>query len=120
MASKKVLVIDDDVAFNETLKEQLEFANYEVACAFDGEQGLLMFEQFQPDVVITDVIMPRKDGIEILMALTGDDSIQCQIVVISGGGRVAGAEYLRLVENLGVRDVLEKPFAFAELERLIS
>jgi CheY-like chemotaxis protein len=64
---KKVLVIDDDVDFNYMLKEQLEWANYEVACAFDGSQGLDLYKSFKPDVLVTDIIMPNKDGIEVIL-----------------------------------------------------
>ncbi len=117
---KKVLVIDDDPDFNGILKEQLEWANYEVACAFDGIQGLDICKTFKPDVVITDIIMPNKDGIEVILALVNDDECHCKIVVMSGGGRIAGIEYLKLTENLGIKNVLEKPFSFADLQKAIE
>lgn len=117
---KKVLVIDDDIAFNEILKEQLEWAGYEVACAFDGEQGLALYQSFKPDIVITDIIMPNKDGIEVILALINDDDCKSKIIVISGGGRIAGIEYLKLTENLGIKNVLEKPFSFVDLQKAIQ
>jgi YesN/AraC family two-component response regulator len=117
---KKVLVIDDDVAFNEVLKEQLEWSNYEVSCAFDGKQGLAMYESFKPDIIITDIIMPNKDGIEVILELTNDVNCHCQIVVMSGGGRIAGIEYLKLIQSLGVKNILEKPFSFSELEKMME
>lgn len=114
---KKVLVIDDDVAFNNILKEQLEWAEYEVACAFDGRKGLELYDIFQPDIVITDIIMPDKDGIEVILELLNDESKQPKIIVMSGGGRIAGIEYLNLTKNLGVKSILEKPFSFSELQK---
>lgn len=117
---KKVLVIDDDVAFNEILKEQLEWANYEVACAFDGSQGLSVYQTFKPDIVVTDIIMPNKDGIEVILALVNDSTCHSKIVVMSGGGRIAGIEYLKLTENLGIKSILEKPFSFAELQKAME
>ena len=114
---KKVLVIDDDVAFNNILKEQLEWAQYEVACAFDGRQGLALYHSLKPDIVITDIIMPDTDGIEVILELISDESHQCKIIVISGGGRIAGIEYLNLAKNLGVESILEKPFSFSELQQ---
>ena len=117
---RKVLVIDDDIAFNEILKEQLEWAGFEVKSAFDGGQGLALYEQHKPDIVITDIIMPNTDGIEVILSLVNDESCDAQIVVISGGGRIAGIEYLRLTENLGIKNVLEKPFSFSQLEEVLA
>lgn len=117
---KKVLVIDDDVAFNDILKEQLERANYQVERAFDGKQGLDIYQVFKPDVVITDIIMPNKDGIEVVLALVNDAQCNSKIIVMSGGGRIAGIEYLKLTENLGVKNILEKPFAFSSLQAAIE
>ena len=117
---KKVLVIDDDIAFNEILKEQLEWAKYEVACAFDGGEGLALYKTFNPDIIITDIIMPNKDGIEVILELVNDSDCHCKIVVMSGGGRIAGIEYLKLTENLGIKSVLEKPFSFVELQKAMD
>lgn len=117
---KKVLVIDDDIAFNEILKEQLERANYQVECAFDGMQGLDVYRSFKPDVVITDIIMPNKDGIEVILDLVNDSECTSKIIVMSGGGRIAGIEYLKLTENLGIKNILEKPFSFALLQQAIE
>ncbi len=118
--TKKVLVIDDDMDFNQILKEQLEWANYKVACAFDGSEGLDMYQSFDPDIVITDIIMPNTDGIEVILSLVNDQDCDCKIVVMSGGGRIAGIEYLKLTENLGIKNVLEKPFSFGELQLIME
>ena len=117
---KKVLVIDDDKDFNDILKEQLEWSEYEVACAFDGSQGLDLYKSFKPDVVLTDIIMPNKDGIEVILALVNDDDCDCKIIVMSGGGRIAGIEYLKLTENLGIKNILEKPFSFTDLQKALE
>ncbi|MFT4926043.1 MAG: DNA-binding response OmpR family regulator [Phenylobacterium sp.] len=114
---KKVLVIDDDVAFNNILKEQLEWAEYEVACAFDGREGLKVYDTFAPDIVITDIIMPDKDGIEVILELITKKEKPGKIIVMSGGGRIAGIEYLNLTKNLGVESILEKPFSFSDLQK---
>lgn len=118
--SKKVLVIDDDLAFNDILKEQLEWAKYDVICAFDGKKGLEMYRNFKPDVVVTDIIMPNTDGIEVILDLVNDESCDSKIIVMSGGGRIAGIEYLKLTENLGIKHILEKPFSFADLQSAIN
>ena len=117
---RKVLVIDDDIAFNEILKEQLEWADYEVKSAFDGEQGVKLYKEYKPDIVITDIIMPNADGIEVILHLVNDESCDAKIIVMSGGGRIAGIEYLRLTENLGIKNMLEKPFSFSQLEEAIA
>lgn len=93
---------------------------FEVESAFDGEQGMKLYQEYKPDIVITDIIMPNTDGIEVILSLVNDDSCDAQIIVMSGGGRIAGIEYLRLTENLGIKKILEKPFSFNQLEEILA
>lgn len=117
---KKVLIIDDDVAFNRLLKEHVQDLGYQVCSAFDGSQGLDVYHDFQPDIVITDIIMPNTDGIEVILALSNETDNNCKVIVISGGGRIAGIEYLKLSKNLGAQHILEKPFSFDKLEQVLE
>jgi YesN/AraC family two-component response regulator len=64
--------------------------------------------------------MPNTDGIEVILSLVNDKDCDSKIVVMSGGGRIAGIEYLKLTENLGIESVLEKPFSFVELEKAMG
>jgi len=117
----RILVVDDDVSFNETLKQYLEYVGHEVICAFDGGQGLRLFEQETPDLVITDIVMPDVDGMEFLFKAMDDIlHIPCKIIAISGGGRIGGKEYLATAKVLGADDILEKPFRRADLLKRIE
>lgn len=105
----KILVIDDERAIRNTLKEILEFEGYEVALAEDGQVGVDMAHAQTFDLIYTDVKMPGKDGMEVLDALVG----ACPIVMISGHGNIETA-----VEALkkGAFDFIEKPL---DLNRLL-
>lgn len=117
----RILLVDDDVSFNEVLKQYLEYVGHEVVCAFDGKQGLSLLEQVKPDLVITDIVMPGVDGMEFIFKIM--DSIMhfpCKIIAISGGGRIGGKEYLETAKALGVDYALEKPFGMADLQKRIE
>jgi len=64
---KKIVVIDDDVQFRTMIIEMLERQDYEVFAASDGEEGLKVWQNVNPDLVITDIIMPNKEGIETIL-----------------------------------------------------
>ncbi len=105
----RVLVIDDDPAARQTIQAILEDEGYLVTCAEDGERGLAAFRQERPDVVITDIIMPNKEGVETIFELR---SIwpNGSIIAISGGGRIAKGDFLTLAGHCGADAVLAKPF----------
>lgn len=117
----KILLIDDDISFNEMLKQYLEYMGHEVVCAFDGKQGLSLFEQARPNLVITDIVMPDVDGMEFLFKTMDDIThFPCKVIAISGGGRIGGKEYLETAKALGVDDTFEKPFRMADLLKCIE
>ena len=84
---KKILVIDDEESTRELLKLSLEADGYEVRVAEDGYRGLEIFEEFKPEIVLTDIKMPGLDGIEVLQRLkeTGED---VEVIVITGHGEM--------------------------------
>lgn len=107
----KILVIDDERSIRNAIKEILEFEKYEVSLASDGVEGIAMIEQSEFDVILCDVKMPRKDGMEVLqeaMKLT-----ETPFIVISGHGTIELA-----VEALkkGAYDYIAKPL---DLNRLL-
>ena len=113
----KILLIDDDQAFNEATKEVLEDSGYEVICAFDGKQGLKQFEQQKPDLVVTDIIMPVKNGLEFLNDISDKEgNFPCKIIVISGGDRRDEASpFMGLLDLMKIDKILKKPYGFDEL-----
>src|SRR3954452_4432280 len=80
---QKVLLIEDDDALNEHVCELLRRSGYRVSNAFNGEDGLIVFQRFHPDFVIVDIFMPRKDGLEVLLEIRKQNS-HTKIILISG------------------------------------
>ena len=110
----RILVIDDEELARFTVREILEGAGYEVAEAKNGNQGLA-FQKAQPnDLVITDIIMPDKEGVETIIELKRDFPT-LPIIAISGGGRTRNLDFLKLAEQYGAQKVLAKPFSEEEL-----
>ena len=101
----KILVIDDERAIRNTLKEVLEYENYEVDIAEDGETGLKLIDSNNYDVVLCDIKMPRMDGVEVLQKIT-ETSDNIPVIMISGHGNIDTA--VDAIKK-GAFDFLEKP-----------
>ena len=107
---KNILVIDDDAQFNKMLCLILTEAGYTVSSAEDGDAGMKIFRQEAPDLVITDIYMPEKEGFETIIELRSVNP-DIKILVISGGLTQMGmAETFSLAETFGANAVLAKPF----------
>jgi CheY-like chemotaxis protein len=111
---KRILLIDDDEAVRRTCGEILRRAGYEVHCAEDGISGLGLFEHHSFDLLITDLLMPERDGLETIMALRRGGR-PLKILVISGCDRLIGGEFLTVAQHLGADLTLAKPFTRTEL-----
>lgn len=111
---KKIVVIDDDVQFRTMIIEMLERKDYEVFAASDGEEGLKVWQNVNPDLVITDIIMPNKEGIETILELKRKNK-DVKIIAISGGGRTNAQDNLQSAKLLGASLTFSKPFESAEL-----
>lgn len=115
----KILVIDDEEQLRDLLKQMLSRDGHEVMTASDGVEGVRNFDQFHPDIVITDIIMPNKDGIEVITELLCRDP-KTAIIAISGGRRAITAEFnLESAELLGVKGILSKPFTREQLREAV-
>lgn len=104
----KILVIDDEPHIRELLQIVLEGAGFEVAVAKDGNEGIKLYRKIQPDLVITDLIMPGKEGIETIREIKAENPA-AKIIAVSGGGRVNANGYLQLALKLGAARSLSKP-----------
>jgi CheY-like chemotaxis protein len=109
-----VLIIDDDDDFRRMLVRMLTQAGYEVVEASNGEEGLKLYHKDQIDLVITDLFMPEKEGIETVIELKVINP-EVLIIAISGGGADIKFNYLDQLKDLGVQRTFEKPFAKDEL-----
>jgi CheY-like chemotaxis protein len=110
----RILLIDDDDAVRTMLRLTLTEFGHAVTEARDGVQGLALFSAGEIDLVITDIVMPGKEGIEVINELRLLDPA-LKIIAISGGGRVGPMDYLRIASFLGAAKVLAKPFSNEEL-----
>jgi CheY-like chemotaxis protein len=104
-----ILVIDDDALSRTTILAILEDEGYSVTCAVDGRHGLAAFRKSRPDLVITEIIMPEKEGLETIIAIRAEWP-EGAIIAISGGGRRKNTDFLKMAKKLGADATLEKPF----------
>jgi two-component system, chemotaxis family, chemotaxis protein CheY len=111
---KRVLVIEDDALVREAIRHVLMRAGYGVDLASDGLTGLDLFAASAPDLVITDLFMPGRDGLETIVEMKRLRPQQ-RIMAISGSLRLEGADFLHMAKELGAVDVLSKPFNAKEL-----
>jgi len=109
-----ILIIDDDFRIREVLRQILERAGYEVMEASDGKEGISLYREKQADLIITDIIMPKKEGLETITDLRIEFP-EVKIIAISGGGRIGPETYLELAEGFGANRLLTKPFGHEEL-----
>jgi len=104
----KILIIDDDNQFRKMLRQTLEKAGYTVSEADNGNKGIDSFRQAPTDLVITDIVMPDKEGIETIMEIRRM-APSIKIIAISGGGRIRADSYLDLARKLGATKTFSKP-----------
>lgn len=116
---KRVLIVDDEPLIREGLQKILELNHFEVVIAANGNEALQRIAQTHPQVVVTDIIMPEKDGVEVIMELRTRYP-NTKIIAISGGGRINAENHLEIAEHLGVHATLTKPFATEKLIRKIE
>jgi DNA-binding NtrC family response regulator len=114
----KILLIDDEEQMRFLLTRMLTRDGHEVFLAQDGEEGVQSYYQVNPDLVITDIIMPKKDGLEVIAEILATHPTQ-PIIAMSGGRRILAAE-LEHVKAIGTKGMLQKPFALQQLQELIS
>jgi DNA-binding response OmpR family regulator len=115
----RILLIDDDNNFRAMLGLTLTHFGHTVIEARNGREGLELFPQANVDIVITDIIMPDKEGIEVVMELKKEHS-SVKIIAISGGARNRVDGYLHTAKLLGASKVFTKPFFISELMAAIN
>jgi DNA-binding response OmpR family regulator len=110
----KILVIDDNPAFRYSLAGALGKGGYQVVMADDGEHGLVVFRNENPDLVICDLVMPRRNGIDTIQQIRRE-SPAMKIIAISGGAVMMNVEGLATALESGADDVIVKPFDSEDL-----
>lgn len=117
----KVLIVDDDLEIGQTVRYALESKGYEVLNATDGNQGLAMAESEDPDLIILDMMMPKRSGFLVLEKIRRSRLVPTRIIMITAN---EGNRHREYAETLGVDDYIRKPFQMDRLlesvERLLS
>ena len=113
-AAKRILLVDDDAEIIESLRLALESKGYEVLIARDGNQGLALIERESPDLVILDMMMPKRSGFLVLERLKKLGEKKQRIIMITAN---EGNRHKAYAEMLGVDDYVRKPFP---MDRLIQ
>lgn len=112
--SKKVLIVDDESELLALMGRAFRRADIEVCLASNGETGLELFHALQPDLVITDIVMPAKEGVSLIIDIKRS-LFDAPVIAISGGGVFGCKNYLRWAKELGADLVLQKPFRMSVL-----
>ena len=110
----RILIIDDDTSVRAVIKGALSDEGYEVLEAADGKEGLKSYQNSPTDLVITDLVMPEKEGIETIIELRREFPT-VKIIAISGGNRYGIDSNLNMARRLGAKRTLTKPFKIPEL-----
>jgi CheY-like chemotaxis protein len=121
--SYTVLLVDDDDVLRKVLSRALSEAGHDVVEASDGLAALRAMHSIVVDLVVTDIVMPRMEGLEFLRILRKRPTPP-RVIAISGGGRGSASNYLTLAKTFGAAAILTKPFAATqlmdEIERMMA
>ena len=119
--AKRILLVDDDFEIVESMRFALEAKGYQTLVARDGNQGLAMAEREDPDLVILDMMMPKRSGFLVLEKLRRTRRVPMRVIMITAN---EGSRHKAYAEMLGVDDYIRKPFAMDRLldsvDRLLS
>ena len=115
----KILVVEDDAVIRRMLSGILVKMGHEVAAAGDGVEALRLLDTAPFDIVITDLIMPEMEGLQLIRELRQRKAPQ-KIIAMSGGGRNSAEDYLDIAKMLSADTTLEKPFTVKAVADAIS
>ncbi len=110
----QILIIDDDTQIRLLLRKLFFKEGYEVLEASNGKAGMKLYRESHADLVITDLIMPEKEGLETIIELR-KNSPKVKVIAISGGGRISPEDYLPMAKELGAHLTFSKPFELEEM-----
>ena len=111
-----ILIIDDDALVRKILRQALEREGYKIVDASNGEEGISLQRREMADLIITDIVMPEKEGIETIMELKKEFP-DVKIIAISGGGVGASDNYLAMAKKFGANFTFSKP---VEIKALVD
>ena len=114
-----VMVVDDEPAVRNLFKEILAESEHVVIEAQNGEEACEIIHETAIDLVVTDLVMPEKSGLELIMDLA-ENYPELPIIAVSGGGGITGRfDYLPIAKLIGAKKIVNKPFKVEEIRKLI-
>lgn len=116
-AQKRILIIDDDEGLIEPLQIAMEAAGYEVLTAHDGNEGVMKIERDAPDLVLLDLVMPRRSGFAVLESITDKKPRTPRIIMVTGNTE---PKYRELAMERGVDRFVPKPYHIEELVEVVQ
>ena len=117
-SGKRILVVDDNEDLRSTIQALLQADGFQVDVAADGHAALALHQSNPADVVITDLFMPDKDGIETILEIRAKYPA-VQIVAISGWDSRQGSDYLKVAREIGAVRTVKKPFELTDMVKIV-
>lgn len=114
-----ILIVDDDQCVRTAVKKMLRNEPYEIIEAANGREAVKLFNHTKIDLMITDLVMPEKEGIETILEIR-QGFPDVKIIAISGGGKCGMDLYLSMAKDLGANDVLSKPFQIGDFLKSVK
>lgn len=114
-----ILVAEDDPELAKLIIASLQRLGHSVTAVTDGRLGLKSFKEGSFDLILTDLVMPHKDGLELITAVRRLDP-HVKIIAVSGGYRINSLDMMALAKASGANEILYKPFGIAELEQAVA
>jgi CheY-like chemotaxis protein len=119
MFMNRILVVEDEESLRDVMHKLLSRSGYQVDCANNGREAITKVRTRTPDLVITDLIMPEVEGLELICMLRKEFP-SLPIIATSGGGRCGPQDYLLLAAKFGAAKVLPKPFTQEQLVGVVT
>jgi DNA-binding response OmpR family regulator len=116
---QRILLVEDEDGLRKLLRLNLTTMGYEVSEATNGKEALAIQESEPADLILTDLVMPEKEGIETIGEIRKKYPT-AKIIAMSGGGRASAENYLKIAKIMGADLVIAKPFSFQDLETAIA
>jgi len=111
-----ILIVDDDKPIRNLLRRILEEDGHQIREAENGERALILYREAPADLVITDILMPERDGIDVILALTRE-FLDARVIAMTGAAGTLNV--LDVAKLFGARSIIKKPFAVEEVRRLV-
>ena len=115
----RIMVVEDDKAVRDLLRAMLERAGHEVTVAGNGREAIQRHRESPADLIITNILMPEKEGLETIQELRRD-APDLKIIAVSGGGQIGPADYLDIARRFGANRTFSKPFNRKELLQAVA